>query len=187
MYPKVQIVHNKGRHRGRFRILFTDKRGTVMEKSFYKYRFSAFQVIGIIMLVLGVLALTLTGVYAVKYKRVDQKALHYESNAEDGISDEEYPGGEPDIPAKAKKNVYSAVPGLMLGAALIICAVPMFYVPHGEGFSFRRRRRRRNVDDMTDKEFDYPDEEFDFIIDEETRAKLLEEKFRRIYENNHKL
>lgn len=162
-----------------------------MEKSFYKYRFSAFQVIGLIMLSLGMLALVLTGVNAVKYKRVGQKALHYESNADETgsaeiASGEEYPGEEPYSPAEAKESVYSTAPGLMLGAALIICAVPMFYIPHGEGVRLRRRRRRVSDNDMTDKEFDYPDDEFDFILDEETRKKLLEEKFRRIYEKNHK-
>lgn len=170
-----------------------------MEKSYYRFRFSAFQAIGIIMTILGILVLVLTGIFAVKPDRSGDKTLHYDSStdeneAESSVSGEEYAAPSSDSgdeesggSMNAKNKVFSAAPGLLLGAALIIFAVPMFYIPYDEGFRFRRRRKRRKDDDMSDKEFDYPDDEFDYILDEETRKKLLEEKFRRIYEKHHNL
>lgn len=159
-----------------------------MEKSYYRFRLSAFQAIGIIMTVLGILVLVLTGIRAVKHESSSRKMPQSGYLAEGETSGEEYGDDttEPESITNAKRSSYSAASGLLLGAALIIGAVPFLYMPHGEGFSFRRRRRRVSDDDMTDKEFDYPDDEFDFIIDEETRKKLIEEKFRRIYEKHHK-
>lgn len=62
------------------------------------------------------------------------------------------------------------------GGICLIVSVPCFYMPYSE-YSLRLFRRKRKNDDISEQaetEFDYPDDDFDYIIDEETRKILTE-------------
>lgn len=70
------------------------------------------------------------------------------------------------------KSLLSAITG---GLCLIV-AVPCFYMPYSE-YSlqlFRRKRKNDNITERAEAEFDYPDDDFDYILDEETRKILIE-------------
>ena len=62
------------------------------------------------------------------------------------------------------------------GGLCLIISVPCFYMPYSE-YSLRLFRRKRRTDDtaeQTETEFDYPDDDFDYVLDEETRKILIE-------------
>lgn len=68
------------------------------------------------------------------------------------------------------KPLLSAVTG---GICLIV-SVPCFCTPYSE-YSLRLFRRKRKDDNITEQaESDYPDDDFDYILDEETRKILIE-------------
>lgn len=62
------------------------------------------------------------------------------------------------------------------GGLCLIFSVPCFYMPYSE-YSLRLFRRKRRNDDTAEQaetEFDYPDDDFDYVLDEETRKILIE-------------
>lgn len=62
------------------------------------------------------------------------------------------------------------------GGLCLIISVPCFYMPYSE-YSlrlFRRKRKNDDIPEQTETEFDYPDDDFDYILDEETRKILIE-------------
>lgn len=64
------------------------------------------------------------------------------------------------------------------GGLCLIFSVPCFYMPYSE-YSlrlFRRKRRNDDTDEQAETEFDYPDDDFDYVLDEETRKILIEFK-----------
>lgn len=70
------------------------------------------------------------------------------------------------------KPLLSAVTG---GICLIV-SIPCFCTPYSE-YSlrlFRRKRKNDNITEQAETEFDYPDDDFDYILDEETRKILIE-------------
>lgn len=152
-----------------------------------RFRPSAFQIFGVLLIAAGAAVLVRTGINAVKYSAAeDGDPAVYDEASEDGTSAADSGEEEQQAVMTARGSGFSAAPCLWLGAGLILCGVPFFYIPHGEEFRFRRRKRRKDDEVHEDKEFDYPDDEFDFVLDEETREKLLEEKFRKIYEKEHR-
>ena len=64
------------------------------------------------------------------------------------------------------------------GGMCLIVSVPFFYMPYCEyNYSLFRRKRKKEEKENTEqaeKEFDYPDDDFDYIIDEKTRHILIE-------------
>lgn len=72
-------------------------------------------------------------------------------------------------------NMKPLLPAITGGICLIV-SVPCFYMPYSE-YSMRLFRRKRKNDDITEQaetEFDYPDDDFNYILDEETRKILTE-------------
>lgn len=72
-------------------------------------------------------------------------------------------------------NIKSLLPAVTGGICLII-SVPCFYMPYSE-YSLRLFRRKHKDDDTSEQaetEFDYPDDDFDYVLDEETRKILIE-------------
>lgn len=64
------------------------------------------------------------------------------------------------------------------GGLCLIVSVPCFYAPYSE-HSLRLFRRRRKTDDTAEQaetEFDYPDDDFDYVLDKETRKILMQIK-----------
>ncbi len=62
------------------------------------------------------------------------------------------------------------------GGICLIVSVPCFYMPYSE-YSlrlFRRKRRNEDTSEQAETEFDYPDDDFDYVLDEETRKILIE-------------
>lgn len=65
------------------------------------------------------------------------------------------------------------------GGLCLIVSVPCFYAPYSE-YSLRLFRRRRRKDDTAEQieqaetEFDYPDDDFDYVLDKETRKILIQ-------------
>lgn len=72
-------------------------------------------------------------------------------------------------------NIKSLLPAVTGGICLII-SVPCFYMPYSE-YSlrlFRRKHKDNDTSEQTETEFDYPDDDFDYVLDEETRKILIE-------------
>ncbi len=64
----------------------------------------------------------------------------------------------------------------IMGGICLIVSVPCFYMPYSE-YSlrlFRRKRRNEDTSEQAETEFDYPDDDFDYVLDEETRKILIE-------------
>ncbi len=62
------------------------------------------------------------------------------------------------------------------GGICLIVSVPCFYMPYSE-YSvrlFRRKRKNEDISEKAETEFDYPDDDFDYVLDEETRKILIE-------------
>ena len=76
------------------------------------------------------------------------------------------------------------------GGLCLIVSVPCFYMPYSE-YSLRLFRRKHRTDDtaeQTETEFDYPDDDFDYVLDEETKKILIEfrDKQRKKFKNKVK-
>ena len=79
------------------------------------------------------------------------------------------------------------MPYILIGGILIMGGIPMFFVPYTDkGIWLRRKKERKKKEEPveSDPEFDYPDDDYDFIIRRETYELLHKEKLEKI-RNKH--
>lgn len=140
-----------------------------------KLRLSGIQILGLVLFFGGIALLIGGGARAVTKSRQEPRSFYPE------ISEEQ----ESSPSQEAKKQISLTAPIMILGAVLIMAAVPCFYLPWAE--PELRHKTQDDEDDLEDEEFDYPDDDYDFILDDEVRKKLIKERNRKIKEKQKRL
>ena len=137
-----------------------------------KLRLSRIQILGLVLFFGGIALLIGGGARAVTKSRQEPHSFYPE------ISEEEQ---ESSPSQEAKKQISLTAPIMILGAVLIMAAVPCFYLPWAE--PELRHKTQDDEDDLEDEEFDYPDDDYDFILDDKVRKKrnrIIKEKQKRL-------
>ena len=104
------------------------------------------------------------------------------SEESDDIADEALRDEERLRENNIKNTASSSIPVLIIGALMTFAGVPMFYKPYvDKGIKLRRQRKNRK-EEIPDKdpEFDYPDDESNFILRRETYELLHKEQLENI-------
>ena len=132
------------------------------------YRIGISHILGIILIITGLILILVA----------DISANHNDKNIDNSISESEIIQDTEIItpPEKTDNTDLKALSFAIAGGLCLITAIPCFYMPYS-GYALRLfRRKRKNKDDseQAEKEFDYPDDDFDYIIEEETRKALIE-------------
>lgn len=124
------------------------------------YKISFSHILGILLIIVG-LILIFSADISVKRDR----------NRTETSTAQETEIAPPERPDNMKQLSLAITGGLCL-----IVSVPCFYMPYSE-YSlrlFRRKRRNEDTSEQAETEFDYPDDDFDYVLDEETRKILIE-------------
>lgn len=139
-------------------------------------RLSAMQIFGTAVMAVGLLIIVISGIRSVKKPYSDFKESHtsyieFDEDYESELSEKK-------VAIEGRDNRISI---LFCGALLIFAGVPFFYMPYTDGgLILRMKNKKKDSQDeneeeiASDPEFDYPDNDFDFIIRRE------------IYELNHR-
>lgn len=90
----------------------------------------------------------------------------------------------------AREVSAAGLPFLTIGGILILGGIPMFFVPYTDkGVYLRRKKDRKKKEEEVpeaDPEFDYPDDDYDFIIRRETYELLHKEQLENIRKKHDK-
>lgn len=149
-----------------------------------RYEFSAMRSFGYLLLGLGTALIIVSGVMYVRQK----DALHsggneYSYDEDDEITDDALSDEEKLRSASGKDTDRSFAAFPFIGALMILAGVPLMYRPYADkGMRLRRRRRKKRTEEIpqSDPEFDYPDDDYDFIIRRETYELLHKQQLENI-------
>ena len=154
------------------------------DKGYWKFRLSLSQIFGIIIICTGLFMIWYFGIGTAKQKKLP------EITAEDEDL-QEYEEMQADIMARYRETL--RIPMTVLGGILILASVPLFYAPYDDrGLKLRwklKKHEKPDEDDeenLKDPEFDYPDNDFDFIIRRETYELLHKEQLENIRKKRKK-
>lgn len=142
-----------------------------------KIRLSGIQLTGLFLIVAGLLLLMGSGACAIKQSRKSAQQRMTETEVSE---EEDIPDSEPAPGQAAKKEISLTMPMVAFGGVMILAGIPCFYLPHAEGGKRRRKYEDEDDGEPEDEEFDYPDDDFDFILDDEIRDKLIAERAEKI-------
>ena len=135
-------------------------------QSYTRFRPSAVRMAGLIMIIAG-LALIFSFGLKNKYPEKKSNSEVPASNAEVSIISEYSENTE-----KVRDISSAGLPFLIIGGILIMGGIPTFFVPYTDrGIYLRRKKERKKKEEEipeSDPEFDYPDDDYDFIIRRET-------------------
>ena len=152
-----------------------------------RMKLSFLQILGMIMMTAGLGLFIFTGANAVMSKNKHHSSSEISANNNDAqekppASSESSSEYNEDAQKPSSHLLTSSLTRLTVGGLLILFAVPLFYAPKAESVPCHNGGYDDDEDDETDSEFDYPDDDFDYILDEEIRQRLLDEKRRKIKE-----
>jgi hypothetical protein len=154
------------------------------DKGYWKFRLSFSQIFGIILICTGLFMIWYFGIETVKKKELPDKSITDEDL-------QEYAEMQEDM--KTRWNNALRIPMVILGGVLILASIPLFYAPYDDkGLKLRRKikKREKPADDddenLKDPEFDYPDDDFDFIIRREIYELLHKEQLENIRKKRNK-
>jgi hypothetical protein len=117
------------------------------------------------------------GIHTVKIKELPDK-----NTSDDDLR--EYAEMQEDM--NTRRSNALRIPMTVLGGILILASIPLFYAPYddkGLKLRWKIKRHEKSGDDdenLKDPEFDYPDDDFDFIIRRETYELLHKEQLENI-------
>lgn len=148
-----------------------------------QYRPSFLRVMGLLMIVSG---LAIIFSFDMKSKEIAKSDSSEEVSATSEVSiiDDYCERTEHTREASA-----ASLPFLTIGGILILGGIPMFFVPYTDkGIYLRRKKERKKKDEETEKdpEFDYPDDDYDFIVRKETYELLHKEQLENIRNKRNK-
>ena len=156
------------------------------------FRLPIAQIFGVLLIICGFVLMFSFGIC-----KIGKQAGHSSSAYSDTDSPDSYETEEDDAvidyaeeyrAARYRAAAILRIPLVVLGGILIIAAVPLFYTPHADRVpKYRTSYREDNDEDETDSEFDYPDDDFDFVLDPELRKRLIKERKRRIAEKKRRM
>ncbi|MBR1592615.1 MAG: hypothetical protein IJ666_06370 [Ruminococcus sp.] len=148
------------------------------DKGYWKFRLSFSQILGIILIFAGLFMIWYFGVETAGRKKISDESITDEDI-------QEYIEMQEDI--NARQNETLRIPMVILGGVFILASVPLFYAPYddkGLRLRWKIRKHERPEDDndenLKDPEFDYPDDDFDFIIRRETYELLHKQQLENI-------
>ena len=146
--------------------------------SYTQFRPSALKIVGLLMIISGI---GLIFGFNIKNKELPQKENTEEpvSTMEVSIIDEYQEKTE-----HAREVSAAGTPLLTIGGLLILGGIPMFFVPYTDkGIYLRKKKERKKKEEEVpakDPEFDYPDDDYDFIVRRETYELLHKEQLENI-------
>ncbi|MBP3760382.1 MAG: DUF3899 domain-containing protein [Ruminococcus sp.] len=154
------------------------------DKGYWKFRLSFSQIFGIILICTGLFMIWYFGIETVKKKELPDKSITDEDL-------QEYAEMQEDM--KTRWNNALRIPMVILGGVLILASIPLFYAPYddkGLKLRWKIKKREKPADDddenLKDPEFDYPDDDFDFIIRREIYELLHKEQLENIRKKRNK-
>lgn len=154
------------------------------DKGYWKFRLSFSQIFGIILICAGLFMIWYFGIETVKKKELPDKSITDEDL-------QEYAEMQEDM--KTRWNNALRIPMVILGGVLILASIPLFYAPYddkGLKLRWKIKKREKLADDddenLKDPEFDYPDDDFDFIIRREIYELLHKEQLENIRKKRNK-
>lgn len=154
------------------------------DKGYWKFRLSFSQIFGIILICTGLFMIWYFGIETVKKKELPDKSITDEDL-------QEYAEMQEDM--KTRWNNALRIPMVILGGVLILASIPLFYAPYddkGLKLRWKIKKREKTADDddenLKDPEFDYPDDDFDFIIRREIYELLHKEQLENIRKKRNK-
>ena len=146
----------------------------------HRFEFNAVRITGLLLIVLGMAFIVFFGINMnQKSSNIPEQETADES---DDIADEALRDEERLRENNIKNTASSSIPMLIIGALMTFAGVPMFYKPYvDKGIKLRRQRKKRK-EEIPDKdpEFDYPDDESNFILRRETYELLHKEQLENI-------
>ena len=149
-----------------------------------QYRPSFLRVMGLLMIVSG---LAIIFSFDMKSKEIAKSDSSEEVSATSEVSiiDDYCERTEHTREASA-----ASLPFLTIGGILILGGIPMFFVPYTDKGIYLRskkdRRKKKKEEPEKDPEFDYPDDDYDFIIRRETYELLHKEQLENIRKKRNK-
>lgn len=150
--------------------------------SFTQFRPSALRVTGLLMMIAG---LVLIFRFNLDNRDISEHSGGNEMSSEVSIISEYSEKTE-----TARDTAAVGLPYLLIGGILIMGGIPMFFVPYTDRGQYLRRRKERKKKEEevpeTDPEFDYPDDDYDFIIRKETYELLHKEQLENIRKKHEK-
>lgn len=149
--------------------------------SFTQFRPSALRVAGLLMMTAG---LVIIFSFNLRNGYSSEQNDRQEMSSEVSIISEYEEKTETAREVSAK-----GLPYLLLGGILIMGGIPMFFVPYTDkGIWLRRKKERKKKEEPveSDPEFDYPDDDYDFIIRRETYELLHKEKLEKVRKKHDK-
>ena len=157
--------------------------------SFTQFRPSALRIIGLLMMTAGlaiIFSFNLRSSFLTEKKEKPQ-APSEESTTDESTDGESIISDYEENTGTARKVSAKGMPYILIGGILIMGGIPMFFVPYTDkGIWLRRKKERKKKEEPveSDPEFDYPDDDYDFIIRRETYELLHKEKLEKI-RNKH--
>lgn len=155
-----------------------------------KLPFSGLQILGCLMMLSGLVLLFGSGVsiWRLLHQDPHDALAEHQEELKAGISPDII---ESEILINYRLQAAAKLPQLFLSGLLVIGSVPLFYAPYADGLELWRRPRKvkaetEEPESLVDEQFIYPDDDFDFIIDKNIRAKLIREKRRRLRKQKRK-
>ncbi|MBO5572261.1 MAG: DUF2065 domain-containing protein [Ruminococcus sp.] len=161
--------------------------------SFTQFRPSALRIIGLLMMTAGlaiIFSFNLRSSFLTEKKEKPQ-APSEESITEESNADESIISDYEENTETARKVSAKGMPYILIGGILIMGGIPMFFVPYDDkGLYLRSKKERKKKEDEepaeTDPEFDYPDDDYDFIVRKETYELLHKQQLENIRNKNSK-
>ncbi|MBR2283176.1 MAG: hypothetical protein IJ874_01990 [Ruminococcus sp.] len=160
------------------------------------FRLPAAQVFGVLLIICGFLLMFRFGYYearkANEYSSSGYSDADIQDSSQDSSQTTDSDADEDSMEAyrgvRARTAAILRIPLVVLGGILIIAAVPLFYVPYVDRApKYRTRYSEEEEEDETDPEFDYPDDDFDYVLDKDVRKRLIKERNRRVTEKMRRM
>ena len=153
------------------------------DKGYWKFRLSFSQIFGIILICTGLFMIWYFGIETTKQKIPDKSVTDEDM--------QEYIEMQEDM--KTRWNNTLRIPMVVLGGVFILASVPLFYAPYDDkGLKLRWKLKKHEQpeeeddENLKDPEFDYPDDDYDFIIRRETYELLHKEQLENIRKKRKK-
>lgn len=150
-------------------------------ETYVKFPITGIQILGILFMLTGFVLLFSCGLRAIHYISSDphSQLAQYQMEIDAGVDMDAIVA---EIRLENRKKAAAMIPWLILGGILVISCPPMFYAPYADGLRIRIRKTKddEEPDNVIDEGYDYPDDEFDFILDRNVRDRLIREKEERL-------
>ncbi|MBP7188054.1 MAG: hypothetical protein KBA55_15135 [Ruminococcus sp.] len=156
--------------------------------SFTQFRPSALRIIGLLMITAG---LAIVFSFNLRSSFLTEKKEKPQAPSEESITDESIISDYEENTKTARKVSAKGMPYILIGGILIMGGIPMFFVPYDDkGLYLRSKKERKKKENEEpaeiDPEFDYPDDDYDFIVRKETYELLHKQQLENIRNKNSK-